>query len=480
MVNWKVYDKPEVVVMGSLGIDRNAQETLKANGNGNAFLIYWLLKNDNSISHGEENTKDILKKAMELDKLSPAELELLKNKRSLDDAPQIETSDQYKTYKYLSGLIKKPEDQKSPACPCLTMRSFHTVAVLVIALLVHAATFSNCVLAQVKPKPTQLTHSIASGTSIMEKGSLRVHKSDESGEGRSATEERVGNFISKISNFFNDYRAIGWADQLKSDDFVKGKFKLNGLSGEALTGHPNYKSFELFVMLKERNRLDAWQTTGTSTFAVWTELGLDSINTWDDLINAADTDAFKLYQRYADTFDNNALMSSIEEGKPMSVLSSDTSWAERIARMVNWKVNKKVEVYVMKALGFDKLLPAELQANSNDKTFLIYWLLKHDYPIDAAQQNTKDILKKLKELENLSLPELIVLKNNMSLDDDRHNTKLVLKKLLGLDNLSPEDMAKHERYQTYEYLYGLMTKPRQQKIDEQVSTMMQRLTPRFR
>ncbi|OWZ05125.1 hypothetical protein PHMEG_00022843, partial [Phytophthora megakarya] len=236
-----------------------------------------------------------------------------------------------------------------------------------------------------------------------------------------------------------------------------------------------------FVSSKQQNQIRAWEKTETSTFAVWREVGLGNINTWDDLMNAADTDAFKLYQRYADSFDNRAFLNVVFAGnKPVPVLSTDTSWTERMARMVNWKVNNKHEDYVMAALGFDKLSPAALEANRNDKTFLMYWLLKNDNTLNAAQQNTKDIIKKLMELENLSPAELAVLKNQRSLNEARHSTKDMLKKLLGFEDLSPTEMASHDKYQTFLYLYGLIKKQKQQQIDEQVSNLMQRLTPRLR
>ncbi|OWZ05067.1 Avirulence (Avh) protein [Phytophthora megakarya] len=154
------------------------------------------------------------------------------------------------------------------------MGLYLTVVVVVVAHLVNVGTLSTGVLAQLTPNPHHLTHSIVSGTDIIEQRSLRVNERD---EGRSDSEERAGTLISKVSNYFKDNNVIRWADKHKSDDFVKGKLKLNGLSGDALTGHKNYKFFEKFVFLKEYNRLRAWEKAGASTFAVWTELGLGTI-----------------------------------------------------------------------------------------------------------------------------------------------------------------------------------------------------------
>ncbi|OWZ03517.1 RxLR effector protein [Phytophthora megakarya] len=177
------------------------------------------------------------------------------------------------------------------------------VVVILVALLANIDTLSNGVLAK----------------------SLRANKSD---EGRSEIEARGGGVVSKVLNYFKD-------NNFKSDDFVKGKLKLKGLSGDELTGHKNYKYFQKFV---ESNQLDVWMKADTSTIAVWKELGLGNVNTWDDLMKAVDTDAFNLYQRYADSFENNAFIEGRENSK-------------------NGELEKsyKPELLVMTTLGIDKL-----------------------------------------------------------------------------------------------------------------------------
>ncbi|OWY97285.1 RxLR effector protein [Phytophthora megakarya] len=113
--------------------------------------------------------------------------------------------------------------------------------------------------------------------------SLRVNTRDEAGGDVDNTlEARTGNLISKVSDFLKRDNVIRWAEAGKTDDFVKEKLKLNGLSGNALIQHKNYQYFENFVMFKRSNQLTAWQTTDTPTYAVWRELGLGNVNTWDD------------------------------------------------------------------------------------------------------------------------------------------------------------------------------------------------------
>ncbi|OWZ04580.1 RxLR effector protein [Phytophthora megakarya] len=293
------------------------------------------------------------------------------------------------------------------------------------------------------------------------------------GEGAGNNEDRAGNLVSTASNFIKERNAVRWADKLKSDEFVKGELKLNGLSGYALTEHTNYKFFEKFVELKKLNRLKACEKTEASTFAVWRELGFGNINTWDDLINAADTDAFKLYQRYADASDSRAIRNMVMDNKPVPVLSSDTSWTERFARLVSWKVNGRAEEYAMISLGFDRFPPATLEANNNGRTFLLFWLLKNENSLGASEQSAKDILKKLMEFDRLSPTDMNILKNEDSLREAHHRTKILFKSLLKHPNLSQADIENSEKYR---YLYSLI---KTRSSDEYMSTLVNRLTPRF-
>ncbi|OWZ10733.1 hypothetical protein PHMEG_00016373 [Phytophthora megakarya] len=322
---------------------------------------------------------------------------------------------------------------------CQITLVIHALSVLFIGVV----TVSTGVLAE-DGTQSHLARSVVSGTNTIGKRFLRADTTDATDEG-------------------------------KSDDFVKEKLKLTGLSGVALTSNKNYKHFKKFVMIKTWNQLDAWRNTETPTYDVWRTLGFGNMNTWDDLMNAADTDAFKLYQQYADYFDNYAITKAFVDHKAISVLSGDTPWTERVARMVSWKENDKDELYVMVALGFDKLSPAALEANTNGKTFMIYWLLKHDNSLNTAQ-NTKDVLLNLRHLKNLSPTELTKLKNKDSLDTAQQRTKVLLRYLLDIKDLPRPQVVSNDKYQTYKYLYGLIKK---QTTDEYTSNLLEALVPRL-
>ncbi|OWZ02696.1 RxLR effector protein [Phytophthora megakarya] len=291
---------------------------------------------------------------------------------------------------------------------------------------------------------------MAEGT-VNEERSLRAGTAD---EGDSDKEERADGFISKLANLFKKKINVAkWADADKSDDFVMKKLKLTGLSGEALTQHTNYKFYEQFVTLK---RVNAWQKADASTYAVWRELGLGHINTWDDLVNAADTDAFKLYLQYAEAFDKKAITKSVLEFKPLPILGTDTSWSERVARIVSWRATGKLEEYVVLALGFDRFSPAELLANKNGKAFEIFWLLKNDKSLHVNPQSTKDMLKKFEDLDKLSPQEMTILKSKDSLEKPQRRSKFIFRKVLGMRDVPEAEIPKSEKFETYKYMYDLI------------------------
>ncbi|OWY93244.1 hypothetical protein PHMEG_00037433 [Phytophthora megakarya] len=142
----------------------------------------------------------------------------------------------------------------------------------------------------------------------------------------------------------------------------------------------------------------------------------------------------------------------------MPVVSSDTFWAERIARLVRWKVKSRTEEYAMIALGLERFPPAVLETNNNAKAFMLFWLLKTDNSINGAHQNTKDIVMKVKELESMSPTQLMTLKSKDSLDSAQQNTRDLFKRMLNLKNVPRAKIEANDKYQTYKYLYGLIKK----------------------
>ncbi|OWZ22241.1 hypothetical protein PHMEG_0003080 [Phytophthora megakarya] len=160
-------------------------------------------------------------------------------------------------------------------------------------------------------------------------------------------------------------------------------------------------------------------------------------------MHAVDRDAFKLYQRYAEFVDDNAIINVGKKIKPVPVVSSDASWVKKVARMLNWKRNNLPEAYVMMALGFDTLPAVSLRSNQHDEIFMVFWLLKNKSSRDIGIQNTEGLLQKL----------------------------------LKIEKLSPEEMAKSDKFQTYKHLSDLIKK---EHVDDQVPTLLEWLTPKLR
>ncbi|OWZ05068.1 RxLR effector protein [Phytophthora megakarya] len=212
-------------------------------------------------------------------------------------------------------------------------------------------------------------------------------------------------------------KVVRWADADKSDDFVKQKLKLNGLSGDALKSNKNYKYFKQFVDIKEGNQRDVWLKQEVSTSDVWTKLGFGNVKTQEELTKASGTDAFQVYLRYADSVDNRAVAKSYNKEEIVPVISVDSSWAEKKARMESWVKANKPAAYVMMVLGLHDLSPAAVKSNKNLKLFAEY-----------LQTNKKSL----------------------------GNADILLKHLMGLENLSPKAMTNSENYKTYKYLSDLI------------------------
>ncbi|OWZ16919.1 RxLR effector protein [Phytophthora megakarya] len=309
-----------------------------------------------------------------------------------------------------------------------------------IVLLLGINTYSSGAVAEAVSRSLRFSHccssTASSGFNINGRSSLRVNENDKTEKGPNDTyEERTSDIFSKLLRWLD--KILGknrqmrrWADLGKSNDFVKQKLKLNGLSGSALEQHRNYHLFENFIKITEAK---------TSTSDVWKNLGLEKIKTWEDLVKAVETENVQVFLRYANSFDDRAIRNVNKENKPVPVIS-DASWTEKMARMMSWLVNGKSEEYVMKALGFNTLSRVELDTNKNSEVFLVFWFVK----------------------------------NKNSLKSAKKETDVLLKKLLGLNNLLPGEI-KRRRYETYVYLSELI---KNRKLDEQLPTLMQWMTSR--
>jgi hypothetical protein len=140
---------------------------------------------------------------------------------------------------------------------------------------------------------------------------------------------------------------------------VKTALKLKGLSGEAPTSHKNYKYFKQFLQEAETLRLIRWRSEGVFTSTAWKNVGLANVRSMDELEQASQTAAFKIYTRYVMQLDDVAAREGTVAGK----LSSDASDMEKLARTLAMK--KRSDSYVKSVLGLDKLSASELKNSAN-------------------------------------------------------------------------------------------------------------------
>lgn len=210
--------------------------------------------------------------------------------------------------------------------------------------------------------------------------SVRVDKTvhaDEDGDNISDFEERAGGLSSKVSNIFSKFtskesQVARWAEVQKSDDFVKEKLKLKGLSGDALKLHKNYEYFDQFKRITEMDRLNGWLKKEVPTYGVWVELRLGNVHTMEQIAKAMHSDAFRIYTRYVEMFDNRVTWNAFIDKKPVPVVSSDATSAEKTSRTVNWVATNRPEAYVKMALGLDKLPPTALAKSENYQFYQLF------------------------------------------------------------------------------------------------------------
>ncbi|OWZ05464.1 Avirulence (Avh) protein [Phytophthora megakarya] len=182
----------------------------------------------------------------------------------------------------------------------------------------------------------------------------------------------------------------------KSKKSVMKKLKLNGLAGNALKSNKNYVFFENFVKMKETretNRVNTWLEKNVPTYDVWKTLGLGRVRTVKDLGEIADTDAYKLYMRYVYAFDGRANTNFIQNNVAPSVISSETSWAEKLSRTANWVATDRSDKYVKAALGLDNLPLDGQQVSTNYQFYLYFKLSTLQVQQDVAEKTINFYLK---------------------------------------------------------------------------------------
>ncbi|OWY96513.1 RxLR effector protein [Phytophthora megakarya] len=165
-----------------------------------------------------------------------------------------------------------------------------------------------------------------------------------------------------------------WVKADKSDEFVLKKLKLTGLAGNALKRNKNYVFFENFVKMRDTNRVNTWLANDVPTYDVWKTLGFDHVRTMKDLGKIGDSDAYKLYMRYAYAFDDRVHTKFDQNNVIPTVISSEASWAEKLSRTATWITKVRSDTYVKMALGLNNL-PKDGKELSTNYQFYMYFKL---------------------------------------------------------------------------------------------------------
>ncbi|POM74916.1 Avirulence protein (Avh) [Phytophthora palmivora] len=128
-----------------------------------------------------------------------------------------------------------------------------------------------------------------------------------------------------------------WREMGKSDEYVKKKLGLQGLSGEELTSHKNYPRFVKHLDTVEKHKLWDIARGGFSTYS------------------KGNTEAFRIYKRFVGIFDEN-MDNTLHSGyKPPKKIDKNATPIEMYARAQVWAESKTDDVYVRMILGLENV-----------------------------------------------------------------------------------------------------------------------------
>ncbi|KAJ8531912.1 hypothetical protein ON010_g14050 [Phytophthora cinnamomi] len=142
---------------------------------------------------------------------------------------------------------------------------------------------------------------------------------------------------------FTSFKVNKLAKSGKSDDFVKQKLKLDGLSDEALVASPQFKYYMKFWLKTEKERLKKWLEDGLPPYEAWANLGLERM----DSAKREQSATYKAYMRYTQLFDDGVF----ERFKRSEVLVAMIGpYPEESNALVRFWVKEKRPWYYVKAV----------------------------------------------------------------------------------------------------------------------------------
>ncbi|KAG7400353.1 hypothetical protein PHYBOEH_006110 [Phytophthora boehmeriae] len=148
---------------------------------------------------------------------------------------------------------------------------------------------------------------------------------------------------------------------------------MEGLTGDLLKAHKNYKYFEKFVAKDESYRLNDWLKQELPTYNVWVILGLDDI----PALTVKQTEEFQTYSKYVKLFDDDVLRWKNTPYRVPTTIARDASTVEMMAKTEIWAKSKQSPEFVKKMLGLDKLSGAALLKHDDYKYYQDFLMLSN-------------------------------------------------------------------------------------------------------
>jgi hypothetical protein len=189
-----------------------------------------------------------------------------------------------------------------------------------------------------------------------------------------------------------------WLETEKSDEYVKKALKLNDLKGTLLTSNKNYKYYKYFVKKSEEYLRNKWLRNDLTTYQAWEKVGLKNFRSLDDLEKAKTTDAFQVYSRYVNEFDDNVLYTLKAGYRPPALMVSRTApAAEMRARTEIMAKADRSDYYAKLALGMTEtgkpktVLEGTVLTGHKDYKYFTFFLKEKARLTEAGQLQKRRI-----------------------------------------------------------------------------------------
>ncbi|OWZ14408.1 hypothetical protein PHMEG_00012123 [Phytophthora megakarya] len=238
-----------------------------------------------------------------------------------------------------------------------------------LTFLMMAVSFliSNKLISSVsadQAKRSQLRGTKPSYMSLTEAEGETIDEVDTSKEDR-------GIFSSIKYNVANAAKLEFWVSGGKSDNYVIKRLGMDGLTGTALTSHPNYQILQKFRYKHEGRKLDGWLWGDQLTLdGAWVRLGLDKVSS----SSVMNTDAYRTYVRFVRKYDD--LVYDNGFFRPPTVYGGND--AQMRAKVIVWAGERRPTWYVKQMLQLGNLEKAKMNADPDLTYFYLFLRMKNN------------------------------------------------------------------------------------------------------